>query len=278
MKALYDKFSHNTGKAITRLYSTSFSIGIFLLDKKIHKPIYSIYGFVRLADEIVDSFHGFDKRRLLTELRDDFYKAVAEKISVNPILNSFQETVHNYQIETELIDTFLDSMEMDLEDITYDSRQYEKYILGSAEVVGLMCLRVFTNGDLKYYEELKPYAMNLGSAFQKINFLRDLEADFEGLGRTYFPGVDFTSFDENQKIQIENDIKKDFDNALIGIRMLPKSARLGVYAAYVYYMALFRKIRAVSSGRIMKERIRISNAKKLWLTLYCTMKLRLNLI
>jgi phytoene/squalene synthetase len=277
MKALYDTFSHKSSKSITRLYSTSFSLGIFLLDKQLHNPIYSIYGFVRLADEIVDSFHDFDKARLLSELRQDTYKAISDKISLNPILNSFQEVVNNYQIEDELIDTFLNSMEMDLEDIEYDSEQYEKYILGSAEVVGLMCLRVFTDGDRKMYDHLKPYAMSLGSAFQKINFLRDLEADFEGLGRTYFPGVDFDSFDENQKKQIEQDIKKDFDHALIGIKKLPTTARLGVYAAYVYYTALFQKIRAVSAQRIMKERIRISNPHKLWLTLKCAMQLRLNM-
>lgn len=277
MKALYDTFSYKSSKSITRLYSTSFSLGIFLLDKQLHNPIYSIYGFVRLADEIVDSFHDFDKARLLSELRQDTYKAISDKISLNPILNSFQEVVNNYQIEDELIDTFLNSMEMDLEDIEYDSEQYEKYILGSAEVVGLMCLRVFTDGDRKMYDHLKPYAMSLGSAFQKINFLRDLEADFEGLGRTYFPGVDFDSFDENQKKQIEQDIKKDFDHALIGIKKLPTTARLGVYAAYVYYTALFQKIRAVSAQRIMKERIRISNPHKLWLTLKCAMQLRLNM-
>ncbi|MCR9290443.1 phytoene/squalene synthase family protein [Saprospiraceae bacterium] len=278
MKALYDTFSYSSSKTITRLYSTSFSLGIFLLDKTIHNPIYSIYGFVRVADEIVDSFHDFDKSQMLQELRRDTYKAINEKISLNPILNSFQSVVNEFNIENELIDTFLDSMEMDLEDIVYDSETYEKYILGSAEVVGLMCLRVFTNGDTEMYENLKPYAMSLGSAFQKINFLRDLEADFEGLGRTYFPGVDFESFDENQKLQIEKDIKKDFDHALIGIRNLPKIARLGVYAAYVYYTALFQKIRAISAQRIMKERIRISNPRKLWLTFYCAMRLRLNLV
>lgn len=278
MKALYDDFSKKSSKNITRLYSTSFSLGIFLLDKKIHYPIYSIYGFVRVADEIVDSFHGFDKKKLLTEFRSDTFKAINEKISLNPILNSFQEVVNRYEIEDELIHTFLNSMEMDLEKIEYDSDKYKQYILGSAEVVGLMCLRVFTDGDNLEYERLKPYAMSLGSAFQKINFLRDLEADFEGLGRTYFPGVDFESFDENQKIQIEQDIKKDFDHALIGIRNLPKTARLGVYAAYVYYTALFQKIRAISAKRIMKERIRISNPRKLWLTFYCAMRLRLNLV
>ncbi|MDF1866754.1 MAG: phytoene/squalene synthase family protein [Saprospiraceae bacterium] len=278
MKALYDTFSYSSSKTITRLYSTSFSLGIFLLDKTIHNPIYSIYGFVRVADEIVDSFHDFDKSQMLQELRRDTYKAINEKISLNPILNSFQSVVNEFNIENELIDTFLDSMEMDLEDIVYDSETYEKYILGSAEVVGLMCLRVFTNGDTEMYENLKPNAMSLGSAFQKINFLRDLEADFEGLGRTYFPGVDFESFDENQKLQIEKDIKKDFDHALIGIRNLPKIARLGVYAAYVYYTALFQKIRAISAQRIMKERIRISNPRKLWLTFYCAMRLRLNLV
>ena len=278
MKALFDTFSKESSKNITRLYSTSFSLGIFLLDKKLHYPIYSIYGFVRLADEIVDSFHEFDKARLLAEFRRDTYKSIEEKISLNPILNSFQEVVRKYEIEDELIDTFLDSMEMDLSDIVYDSAKYEQYILGSAEVVGLMCLRVFTNGNQEEYERLKPYAMSLGSAFQKINFLRDLEADFNGLGRTYFPGVNFARFNETEKKMIEQDIKKDFDHALKGIRKLPATARLGVYTAYVYYTALFRKIQAISAHRIMNQRIRISNPKKIWLTFLSTLRLKLNMI
>ena len=278
MKALFDDFSRKSSKTITRLYSTSFSMGIFLLDKTIHDPIYSIYGFVRLADEIVDSFHEFDKAKLLAEFRKDTYKSIDEKISLNPILNAFQEVVNQYDIENELIDTFLDSMEMDLGDVIYDSKMYEQYILGSAEVVGLMCLRVFTNGDKEQYEMLKPYAMSLGAAFQKINFLRDIEADFNSLGRTYFPGVNFGSFDEKEKKQIEIDIKKDFDHALIGIKKLPKIARLGVYAAYVYYVALFKKIQAISAHRIMNQRIRISNPRKLWLTFYSTLRLKLNLL
>jgi len=278
MKALFDDFSRTSSKIITRLYSTSFSMGIFLLDKNIHYPIYSIYGFVRLADEIVDSFHEFDKSELLAEFRKDTYKSINQKISLNPILNSFQEVVNQYEIENELIDTFLDSMEMDLDDVVYDSEKYEQYILGSAEVVGLMCLRVFTNRNKEQYQMLKPYAMSLGAAFQKINFLRDIEADFNGLGRTYFPGVNFTAFDENQKTQIETDIKKDFDHALIGIKKLPQSSRLGVYAAYVYYTALFKKIKAISANRIMNQRIRISNPRKILLTFWCTLRLKLNLL
>jgi len=276
MKSTFDAVSRKTSKLVTNQYSTSFSLGIFMLDRSIHDPIYGIYGFVRLADEIVDSFHGFDKETLLAGLRKQSYEAIESGICLNPILNSFQEVVTRYNIEIELIDTFLDSMEMDLNKQEYSAREYEKYILGSAEVVGLMCLRVFTNGDNESYEHLKPYAMRLGAAFQKVNFLRDLQADYEGLGRTYFPGVHFDRFDEAQKQQIEADIQEDFHQALIGIRQLPSGARLGVYTAYVYYTALFQKIKAISASRIMQERIRISNFQKLWLTCGCMFNASLN--
>lgn len=278
MKELYDTLSHKVSKSTTRLYSTSFSMGIMMLSKKIHTPIYSIYGFVRVADEIVDSFHAFDKAKMLTEFRQQTYQAIEEKISLNPILNSFQEVVNQYNIEQELIDTFLDSMEMDLHQNFHDMASYEKYILGSAEVVGLMCLRVFTNGDEEQYQHLKPSAMRLGAAFQKVNFLRDIQADFDVMGRTYFPGVNFENFNQNQKLEIEKDIRADFDAALVGIKQLPKNSRLGVYAAYRYYIALFQKITLLTPQRIMHERIRISNPRKLWLTCRCFLKLQLNLL
>ena len=234
MKPLYDSVSYQCSKLVTRKYSTSFSMGIFLLNKKIHHPIYAIYGFVRLADEIVDSFHAYDKVQLLKEFTADTYKAIEEKISLNPILNSFQEVVHRYNIDYELIDTFLKSMEMDLDLKSYDSDGIKEYILGSAEVVGLMCLKVFLDNNEQEYQRLKPYAMSLGAAFQKVNFLRDLQADYEGLGRTYFPEVSMDSFNEQQKNSIELEIKEDFNQALIGIRQLPPEARLGVYSCLLY--------------------------------------------
>ena len=253
-------------------------MGIMLLDKKIHDPIYSIYGFVRVDDEIVDSFHDFDKAKLLSEFRQQTYQAIEEKISLNPILNAFQEVVNQYQIDMELIDTFLNSMEMDLTQNFHDLASYQQYILGSAEVVGLMCLKVFTEGNEEQYQKLKPAAMRLGAAFQKVNFLRDIQADFDGMGRTYFPGVDFENFSQNQKLEIEEDIRQDFEAALIGIKQLPKSSRLGVYAAYRYYISLFKKIKTLPAKRIMQERIRISNPKKFWLTCRCFFKLQLNLL
>jgi phytoene/squalene synthetase len=253
-------------------------MGIMMLSKEIHSPIYSIYGFVRVADEIVDSFHDFDKAKMLKEFRAQTYQAIEEKISLNPLLNSFQEVVNQYNIERELIDTFLDSMEMDLHQNFHDMASYEQYILGSAEVVGLMCLRVFTDGNEEQYQHLKPSAMRLGAAFQKVNFLRDIQADFDVMGRTYFPGVNFENFNQNQKLEIEKDIRADFDAALVGIKQLPKSSRLGVYAAYRYYIALFQKITVLTPQRIMHERIRISNPRKLWLTCRCFLKLQLNLL
>ncbi len=276
MKILFDQLSQKTSKATTRLYSTSFSLGIFLLHKSIHDPIYGIYGWVRLADEIVDSFHNFDKARLLKEFRQDTYKAIEDKISTNPILNSFQMVVHQFGIDNELIDTFLNSMEMDLNKMDYNQNNYEQYILGSAEVVGLMCLKVFTNGDQAQYEALKPQAMRLGAAFQKVNFLRDLNADFLELGRTYFPGVDLQNFNNDQKRQIEMDIKADFEEALKGIRRLPKSAKLGVYAAYIYYLTLFEKIKTQPATNLFESRIRVSNFQKLMLTFSSFLRLRFN--
>ncbi|TCD26527.1 phytoene/squalene synthase family protein [Pedobacter psychrodurus] len=262
MKEIFDKVSAECSRNLTRTYSTSFSLGINFLDKKIRGPIYAIYGFVRLADEIVDSFHGYDKASLLSKFKRDCLEAIVDSISLNPVLNSFQEVVKRYSIELELIHLFLNSMEMDLQSEVYSPEKYERYILGSAQVVGLMCLHVFTEGDSASYERLKGSAMKLGSAFQKVNFLRDVNADFHLLGRTYFPGVDLSYFSDEKKRAIEEDIAAEFDAALEGIRELPRSSRNGVYLAYIYYRKLFDKIRKKTANQVMAERIRISNAHK----------------
>ncbi len=265
MKALFDQASRKASKMVTRKYSTSFSLGIRFLNADFQDPIYGIYGFVRFADEIVDSFHNYDKSTLLKEFRRDTFLAIERGISLNPILNSFQAVVHNYQIENELIECFLNSMQMDLEKKEYAEEEYKQYILGSAEVVGLMCLRVFTDNDKILYNKLKPYAMALGSAFQKINFLRDLNADYVGMGRIYFPNVNMSELNENIKSEIEADIERDFDEGLAGIRMLPKRSRLGVYVAYIYYRSLFRKIKKLKPKHILQERVRIPNTQKVML-------------
>jgi len=262
MKEIYDNISRKTSKITTTTYSTSFSLGIRFFNPKYHDPIYAIYGFVRLADEIVDTFHQYDKRKLLDKFREDTYEAIRDGISMNPILNSFQWVVNRYNIERQLIDQFLHSMEMDLglEDHNRDS--YDEYILGSAEVVGLMCLRVFTDGDNDYYESLKKPAMRLGAAFQKINFLRDIKNDHMSLGRSYFPNVDIYNFSDEQKKEIEAEIENDFRAGLEGIRKLPFGARYGVYLAYVYYYKLFRKIKKVKAEKVMQKRVRIPNPVK----------------
>lgn len=277
MKSLFDELSSTCSKITTKKYSTSFSQGILFLDKNIRIPIYSIYGFVRFADEIVDSFHGHDKRALLKHFREDTYSAIENKISLNPILNSFQHVVNKYGIEKQWIDTFLDSMEMDLQKQIYNNDNYNKYILGSAEVVGLMCLHVFVNGDEKNFEQLKPSAMKLGAAFQKVNFLRDIKADNEDLGRTYFPDVDLKNFKEQDKLDIEKQIEEDFAEALIGIKMLPLSSRKGVYLAYYYYTVLFNKIKRMPAQRILSERVRIPNIEKMFLMLKSTLRQQLNI-
>lgn len=278
MKHIFDAVSQECSKLTTRTYSTSFSLGIYFLNKKLHPSIYSIYGFVRLADEIVDSFHGFNKKELLGRFRRETAQAIEEKISLNPILNSFQSVVNEFNIEWELIDTFLKSMEMDLNQSDYDDQDFETYILGSAEVVGLMCLRVFVNNKEGQFEELKVSAMKLGSAFQKVNFLRDLKADFEGLGRSYFPGIDLANFDTAQKKRIEQSVLEDFDEALDGIRRLPKSSRQGVYLAYIYYKALYRKITGISAEKIMEQRIRIPNRMKFGLMINSVIRNKLNVL
>ena len=266
MIELYHKISVDASKNITQLYSTSFSMGIKLLDKNIHDAIFSIYGFVRLADEIVDTFHDYPKSEMLQEFKEETYKALDRKISVNPILHAFQMVVNKYSIDRDLIDKFLLSMEQDLNDIQYSSVGYKEYIVGSAEVVGLMCLKVFVNGDNDLYFKLEEPARKLGAAFQKINFLRDVKADYQELGRTYFPGVDLEKFTPDEKLKIEEDIQDDFECALEGIIKLPSSSRLGVYVAYRYYFSLFKKIKKVSSDRLMEERIRVPNTKKLLIT------------
>jgi phytoene synthase len=278
MKQLFDDISQEMSALTTKRYSTSFSLGISFLSKDLHKPIYSIYGFVRFADEIVDSFHGFDKETLLTEFKVETYKAIAQGISLNPILNSFQWAVNKYQIPLDLIETFLNSMEMDLDKHAYDKATYEQYILGSAEVVGLMCLKVFVNGNEAEYERLKPSAMKLGSAFQKINFLRDLKADYQELGRTYFPGIDMQEFNATVKKEIEADIEKDFRAGYEGILQLPKEARFGVYMAYKYYFKLFKKIKTKSADSILTERIRIPNYRKVRILFTSYLRHNLNLL
>jgi 15-cis-phytoene synthase len=277
-KELFDLVSIKASKMTTVKYSTSFSLGIRLLDTKFRNPIYAIYGFVRFADEIVDTFHDFDKKRLLEKFKNDTYESIEDGISLNPILNSFQETVSRFKIDMELIDTFLYSMELDLEKKSYDFEGFKKYILGSAEVVGLMCLKVFVEGNQEEYDQLKPYAMSLGSAFQKINFLRDLKADAQDLGRAYFPQLDVKNFDEATKKEIENDIEKDFKHAHEGIMKLNKKSRFGVYIAYVYYHSLFKKIKSLPSKRVLQERIRIPDNQKYVLLFSSYVRNSLNLL
>lgn len=278
MKELFDEVSIRCSQLTTHAYSTSFSLGIRCLDKSIRKPICSIYGFVRFADEIVDTFHDYDKASLLQRFKEDTYKAIEEKISLNPILHSFQLAVNKYNIDLKLVDQFLYSMEMDLTERKYSNEEFETYILGSAEVVGLMCLHVFCNGNKAQFEELKPYAMKLGSAFQKINFLRDLKDDYVEMGRTYFPGIELTEFDEKSKAEIEVGIEDDFKAGFEGIKRLPKCAKFGVYLAYVYYYSLFKKIRKTPSSNVLSKRIRIANPIKVGILCSTYLKHRLRLI
>jgi phytoene/squalene synthetase len=253
-------------------------MGIYCLHNSLRNDVYSIYGFVRLADEIVDSFEGFDKKILLAKFKAETYEAIDNRISLNPILNSFQQSVSRNNIGLDLVETFFKSMEMDLEMIDYTLEKYEQYILGSAEVVGLMCLHVFVGGDMNEFYKLKPYAMKLGSAFQKVNFLRDIKDDHLILGRTYFPDVDISEFTSEAKEQIEYDIEKDFVTALEGIKLLPSTSRGGVYLAYVYYKALFNKIKKLPPKKILTERVRINNGKKFGIMVNCMVQNRLNLV
>jgi len=276
MKVLFDNLSVKVSKITTRAYSTSFSLGIYCLNNCLRDAIYSVYGFVRLADEIVDSFEGFDKKQLLAKFKSETYEAIENRISLNPILNSFQNAVHKYNIGLDLVETFLQSMEMDLEKVDYTTEKYQQYILGSAEVVGLMCLHVFTGGNQNEYYKLKTYAMKLGSAFQKVNFLRDMKDDYLILGRTYFPNVDISEFTAAAKEQIEKDIENDFQIALKGIKLLPRTSRGGVYLAYVYYKALFNKIKKLPPKQVLTERVRINNGKKLGIMVNCMVQNKLN--
>ena len=262
MKYLFDKVSRASSEMVTRLYSTSFSVGTRMLGREYRDPIYGVYGFVRFADEIVDTFHDYDKEKLLNKFRNDTYTAIEEGISLNPILNSFQHVVNEYNIDRELIDTFLDSMEMDLQKQDYSRKEFDQYVLGSAEVVGLMCLMIFCDGDKRKYTELKPCAMRLGAAYQKINFLRDLKADFKGMQRSYFPGVDLKNFSDKDKEVVEREIEKDFRAGLLGIKVLPQQVKFGVYLSYTYFYTLFRKIRKTPATVLLQKRIRIPNMKK----------------
>lgn len=276
---LYHSASAECSSAITRKYSTSFSSAIRLLHKDLQASIHNIYGFVRLADEIVDSFHDYDKSELLYDFKNETRKAIEQGISLNPILHSFQLAVRKNNIPQDLIDAFLHSMEMDLDKKEYhNAEELDEYVYGSAEVVGLMCLCVFVEGDSSLYEVLKPSARKLGSAFQKVNFLRDLQADYKDLERSYFPGFDFFNFNEASKIAIEEDIRKDFDEALKGIRRLPWKARFGVYTAYRYYNTLFSKITRMQPDKVLQQRIRVPDYKKIIIVLGARMKYSLNMI
>ncbi|MEO9003212.1 MAG: phytoene/squalene synthase family protein [Ginsengibacter sp.] len=276
MKYLFDNLSTQVSKITTKTYSTSFSLGIYFLNNRLRNAIYSIYGFVRLADEIVDSFEGYDKQYLLEKFKEETYWSIENRISLNPILNSFQAAVHEYQIDQSLIETFLESMEMDLQKVDYTVEKYQKYILGSAEVVGLMCLQIFTERDSKLYEELKPYAMKLGAAFQKVNFLRDMKDDYHILGRIYFPGIDMSDFNSNSKKEIEKEIEADFEIALAGIKLLPASSKGGVYLAYVYYISLFNKIKKCPAQKVLQQRIRINNGEKIGLMINSVIHNKMN--
>jgi 15-cis-phytoene synthase len=278
MMTLFNRTALECSKLITEQYSTSFTLGIKTLNRQYHLPIYAIYGFVRYADEIVDTFHDFDKKTLLERFRHDTYQAIEEGISLNPVLHSFQLVVREYKIERELIDAFLHSMEMDLYSQEYNTGNYQEYIYGSAEVVGLMCLRVFCAGDCDEYDRLREPARKLGSAFQKVNFLRDIKSDYQERGRTYFPGVDFNDFDRDAKQLIEADIQRDFDEAYIGIMNLPRGARMGVHLAYTYYLKLFAKIKRLPASRIQNERVRVPDGQKFALLAGTYLKYRLNVI
>jgi len=276
MKSIYDRVSAQCSRAVTHAYTNSFSLAIKCLHKQYHQPIYAVYGFFRLGDEIVDSFQGYPKAALLEKYRADTYQAIQDKISLNPVLNAFQQVVHDYQLDTALIELFFDSMAMDLTQQTHTQASLEKYLLGSSEIVGLMCLQIFCQGDKQRYLQLKPYAMRLGKALQKVNFLRDLDSDYKRLGRTYFPHVDFEQFGNAEKRKIEQDIAADFQQALVGIKLLPIGARFGVYLAYKYYKTLFQKVCKVPSHKLLQQRIRIPNYRKYVLAIQAGLKYSLN--
>jgi phytoene synthase len=279
MKKLFDQVSENCSKVVTESYSTSFTLATKMLDSSIRQDIYNIYGFVRFADEIVDSFHDFDKQDLLNLFELDLKKSIKDKISLNPILNSFQKTFNKYEIDYKLVNSFLKSMKWDLNKKQYlNKEEFNEYVYGSADVVGLMCLKVFVKGNQKQYNELKPYAMSLGSAFQKVNFLRDLKADHDGLNRRYFPNLNIEKFDEESKKIILNEINKDFSHALKGIFLLPSSARFGVYTAYKYYLKLLNKLRNTNPLKIKSTRIRVPNYQKINVLARSYIRYRLNIL
>jgi len=279
MKNIFDEVSYSCSKNVTKTYSTSFSLATRLLSKSIRKHIYNIYGFVRFADEIVDSFHDYNKTELFNDFSDDLEKALTNKIHLNPILNSFQHTFHKYNIDKGLVDSFMKSMRMDLTKKKYSTvKEYKEYIYGSADVVGLMCLKVFVQGDAKLYNKLKNNAMKLGSAFQKVNFLRDLKADKEDLNRTYFPNTKFEKLNESEKNEIINEIENDFKDGLEGIKQLPIDAKFGVFMAYRYYNQLLKKLKKTPATEIINRRIRVPNLKKIELLTRSYVKYQLNLL
>lgn len=278
MQEFYTETCLESSKLITNRYSTSFSMGIRMFDKAFRTPIYGIYGFVRLADEIVDTFHDFNQRVLLDRLREETYRAIDERVSFNPVLQAFQIVVNKYGIDRAHIDAFLDSMAMDLDPVDFDQATYERYIYGSAEVIGLMCLKVFVGGDQERYDALEVSARALGAAFQKINFLRDMKSDFIDRGRVYFPDVDYDTFDDVEKREIEADIAEDFAEGLEGIMRLPEGARLGVHTAYKYYTKLFDTIRNSSADQVLQRRIRVSDWKKMYLLATNSLRHSLNLL
>ena len=279
MKKLFDQVSESCSRIVTESYSTSFTLATKMLDSSIRQDIYNIYGFVRFADEIVDSFHNYNKKELLDLFEKDLKKSIVDKISLNPILNSFQKTIHSYQIDYELVDSFLNSMKLDLDKKKYlTKKEFDQYVYGSADVVGLMCLKVFVKGNKNQYNDLKPYAMSLGSAFQKVNFLRDLKADHDGLNRSYFPNLNIDEFDEPSKKIILDEIDKDFRHALKGIFKLPSSARFGVYTAYKYYLKLLNKLRKTHPLKIKSSRIRVPNYQKVNVLARSYVRYRLNIL
>ena len=279
MKKLFDQVSESCSKIVTESYSTSFTLATKMLDSSIRQDIYNIYGFVRFADEIVDSFHDFNKEELLNLFELDLKKSIKDKISLNPILNSFQKTLNKYDIDYELVNSFLKSMKTDLNKKQYlSNEEFDEYVYGSADVVGLMCLKVFVKGNQKQYDNLKPYAMSLGSAFQKVNFLRDLKADHDGLNRSYFPNLNIDKFDEKSKTIILNEINKDFSHALKGIFLLPSSARFGVYTAYKYYLKLLNKLKNTNPLKIKSTRIRVPNYQKINVLARSYVRYRLNIL
>ncbi len=275
---LFNQVSNECSRAVTIRYSTSFSSAIKLLHKDLRKPVFNIYGFVRFADEIVDTFHNFEKAKLLKEFKAETFESIKRGISLNPILNSFQQTVNQFNIDHHLVHAFFKSMESDLTVNKYDRQGYEEYIYGSAEVVGLMCLYVFCEGDRFMYEKLKPHARALGAAFQKVNFLRDIQADFTGLSRIYFPGCDFKDFRASDKQVIEADIEADFKKAYEGIVNLPLKARFGVYVAYKYYYSLFKKIKDIQPQLILQQRVRVPDYHKAYIVFRAGVKNGLGLI